>query len=253
VFEFILALLLLKNKMQFYFGICLCAAILAFGECMFLEPNLDLLGINFGSQIRSKRDVNVTHLDDPNGCLLKCNNELLDGLYTVTAEKSLADARCRAQLQALACFDKCSPSQLKDLLKSSSEMINLMCSDAGKKYVSNYTCLQQVLPPVNTTCDEICKDSGNASLAILNSIHYSDFGTIFYEADSSVVAKEIADVCKLFQCKAKCTIPAINNKCGAETADTSSKVTKVTLSQCINSYKILGVWRETPSECKAIL
>jgi hypothetical protein len=48
-------------------------------------------------------------------------------------------------------------------------------------------------------------------------------------------------------------MPAMNLKCGKETGETSSKVTKATLHRCINAYNILKVIDDVPEECKGIM
>jgi len=249
------------------------SAILLVLCAVFLAPSL---GIQRMHKI-AKRALAEKNLTDPGGCVQNCfikqNRAIADEvpsnvsniIASINATANGTKIRpnsthpavrgCEIHNIAVKCLETCPESLAKSLYLNSVLTETAQCNVSKELLKSQWDCVSNdSLVAQIKACNSKCP---SVPLGLTESIglnpNVAQVIFINYEADESIVEKDLNESCSSALCLWPCMRPIVESRCGKAVSDQSNVINKAEIESVVGTFRELKVIKETPKECQKYL
>jgi len=207
-----------------------------------------------GPELRSKRDIRIHPLEDPNHCVRNCNNATQYRLNNVNKTGGEAvEAFCQALEPADACYKSCPDSKLRTLLIDYQPVIKQICASNDDKIQK---CLNGIADEVAKQCNPVCNASSDAANEppVYNKIKLNaDPAFILYDDDKKKNTDSLRSACKSLTCQKECEESITKQRCGEKAVVVIRKRMSDIFGSVVKLYRDVDAIDGPIDECKPFL
>jgi len=232
------------------------------GYATAIRAKAPLVRLNVGpsAALRSKRDIRLHPLDDPNDCIKNCTTgieERLQDLNMTDSKEAKAVKLCRAMDPVDDCLKACPESQFRSLMIDTLPLLKQPCllgTDNFDELQDTLHCLSNSSALVSDKCDSVCNGSFADNLRLESSILMNvDPSFAIYDDDKQENKQVLKSTCKYLTCESQCGDSIIKQRCGQMGLDVDRKVTSSIFGSIIKLYKDLDALDGDVAECDSIV
>lgn len=222
-------------------------------------PNVRL-HVGPSSESRSKREVHIRPLDDPNDCIFNCTSAMQDrlqGLNRSDSEEVKATTLCRAMEPVETCYKACPDSLFRTLIIDFLPLMKQPCllgPDNFAELQKTLDCLNTSSDVVSNKCDPICNGTFSDNLRLESNVVLNvDPSFVMFDDDKKENTDVLRATCKYLSCESDCGDSITKEMCGQKGLDVDRKITSSIFGSIIKLYKDLNALDGDITECKPIM
>jgi len=248
-----------------FIAVCISSALAAdFSRYMLSSvrakaPNVRLnLGPN--PEARTKRDIRLHPLEDPDLCISNCTYDMHNGLEAINESDTEVDKMtklCMALEPAEACFKACPESKFRKLMLDFVPLLKQPCllgTDKVADLVKAMDCLNSTSDAVVEKCDSLCNSSFAGDIRMDSRVVLNvNPAFVLYDDDKLENRDVLKSTCKYITCTQQCGDPITKAQCGQLGVEVDHKQSSSIFSSVIKLYNDMEALDGDVKECSAIL